>query len=389
MEPEYSGICPNCSTFSKHAKLKKTAGEYLDAVGKKVLGTVYTCQKCNYTIRYGRDGTEIFVKNDNKGMNFEGSKIASLSLSPNLDQEKEKRSTTFFTCKLNEIQESDKYSNLPKTYPEYKEPEQLTPISELATSVKPNLEHFEKPKENPKIYKSADNITIQIDWSKIIGYDEIKHIIEASLNTKNKKKTHILLCGSPGTSKTVFLLTIFESLKKIGLNAHYLDASTLSSSGVVEYMFSNDMDYCLLDELDKCKKEHQVLNTLETGILQETKHNKIRRKDMKNCLFVITANYQDKILQPLFTRMLTLLIPKYTKEQFYQIGVELLTKQYRKTKDIADYIVDRIWKIYTEIRHEKPNLRQCVQVAILTGNDKKMIEPILQGISTYSQHYEE
>jgi len=234
------------------------------------------------------------------------------------------------------------------------------------------------------------NGQINIDWSKIIGYDEIKHIIDAALNNIQKKKTHIMLCGAPGTSKTVFLLTILESLKKSNLNGHYLDATTLSSSGVIEYMFTHDMDFALIDELDKLKKEHQAtfLNTLETGILQETKNKKIRNKDMKNCIFIITANYQDKILQPLFTRMLTLLIPEYTKSQFYAIGTQLLEQQYNKTKEIAFYIVDQIYKIYTEKRHEKPNLRYARDVAILTNNDKKNIDPILQGITTYSKRFD-
>ncbi len=255
----------------------------------------------------------------------------------------------------------------------------------FASSTKPSFSVVEtdKPIELKPVVK------IVIDWSKIIGYDSIKSILDRTLNpeTQGKKRIHILLCGSPGTSKTVFLLTILDGLKKLGLNAHYLDATTLSSSGVLEYMFTNDMDYCLLDELDKLDKEHQAtfLNTLENGILQETKHKRIRRKEMKNCLFIVTANYRDKILEPLFTRMLTLLIPKYTKEQFYAIGTQLLSQQYSKTKDIAYYITDQVWKIYTERRHEEPNLRVARDIAILTNNDKAVIDPVLQGVTEYSK----
>lgn len=241
------------------------------------------------------------------------------------------------------------------------------------------------------IKQNTKHEKITIDWRKIIGYEEIKHIIDAALNSTYKKKTHVLLCGAPGASKTVFLLTILESMKKQNINAHYLDATTLTSSGVIEYMFTHDMEFCLLDELDKLKKEHQAtfLNTLETGLLQETKNKKIRSKSMKECTFIITANYQDKILQPLFTRMMTLLIPEYTRDQFYQIGVQLLTEQYNKTQEIAFYIVDNIYRIYTEERKEKPNLRYARDVAILTNNDKSVIDPILKGIAKYSKKYDE
>jgi hypothetical protein len=233
----------------------------------------------------------------------------------------------------------------------------------------------------------------KINWNEIIGYLEIKRIIDAVITTSSKKKTHLLISGAPGTSKTVFLKTIEESLKKLGLNVHYLDATTLSSAGVIEYLFANDVKYALIDELDKLEKEHQkvFLNLLESSIIQETKGKKggIRRKEMKDTIFICTANYIEKIMVPLLTRFLSLNIPKYTKEQFYQIGCELLETQYNKTKEIAYYIVDSIWNIYTQKRNEEPNLRQCVQVSILTDNDKATIDPILYGIAKYSRQYEE
>jgi AAA domain (dynein-related subfamily) len=232
---------------------------------------------------------------------------------------------------------------------------------------------------------------IRIDWSNIIGYEEIKHIIDAVLINKNLKKTHVLIAGHAGTSKTVFLKTIESSLLTQGYNVHYLDATTLRSSGVVEYMFTNDVTYCLLDELDKLDKEHQsvFLNLLETGILQETKFKRIRKKEMKDTIVIATGNYIEKIMPPLLTRFLTLNIPKYTKDQFYDISIRLLTSQYGKTSDIAYYIADQIWHIYTEKRNEEPNMRQCVQIASLTDNTKESIDPILHGIATYSYKIEE
>lgn len=191
--------------------------------------------------------------------------------------------------------------------------------------------------------------------------------------------------------RTVFLKTIESSLLTHGYNVHYLDATTLSSSGVIEYMFTNDVTYCLLDELDKLEKEHQTafLNLLESGTLQETKNKKIRKKEMKDTIVIATGNYIEKIMPPLLTRFLTLNIPKYTKDQFYDISVKLLTSQYGKTHEIAHYIADQIWNIYTEKRNEEPNMRQCVQIASLTDNTKESIDPILQGIATYSFKMEE
>jgi len=67
---------------------------------------------------------------------------------------------------------------------------------------------------------------------------------------------------------------------------------------------------------------------------------------------------------------------------FFRCGIEyqeqLLSEQYGKTKDISYYITDQVWKIYTEKRYEEPNLRVARDVAILTNNDRAVIDPILE-----------
>jgi KaiC/GvpD/RAD55 family RecA-like ATPase len=259
---------------------------------------------------------------------------------------------------------------------------------------------FKPPSINEQAATPIKRITgkIIIDWTPVIGYQDIKNILDAVINNTTKKKTHTLIAGAPGTSKTVFLKTIETSLRKQGINVHYLDATTLSSSGVIQYMFDNEIQFCLLDELDKLEKEHQkvFLNLLESGILQETKfgigknkNERIRKKDCKDIIVIATANYIEKIIKPLKTRFLPLNIHAYTKQQFYDIGVQLLTQQYNKSKDISYYIVDQIWNIYAIKQNKPPNLRQAVQVATLTTNDKSSIDPILNGLSKYSQEYEE
>jgi ATP-dependent Lon protease len=241
------------------------------------------------------------------------------------------------------------------------------------------------------INNNKDPKNIKINWDRIIGYEGIKDTIQKALKNKNIKKTHILLVGSAGTSKTIFLKTIEDNLKDQSYNVHYLDSTTLTSSGVIEYMFNHDIDYLLLDELDKLLKEHQAtfLNLLESGILQETKFKRIRKKDMSNTIAICTGNYIDKIMDPLKTRFLVLNIPKYTKDQFYEISTKLLTTQYDKTKEISFYITDQIWKIFTTKRQEDPNMRQCVQVAVLTDNTKESIDPVLQTIEKYSLKVDE
>lgn len=246
-----------------------------------------------------------------------------------------------------------------------------------------------KPTQITEIKNNVDS-TFNIDWNKIIGYDDIKIVINNVLSTNSKKKTHLLIGGKAGTSKTIFLKVIEANLKQFGKNVHYLDVSTLSSSGVIEYLFKNDVQYLLLDEIDKLERIHQsvFLNLLESGILQETKHNRIRKKEFHDLIALATANYLDKLLEPLLTRFLVLEIPEYTKEQFFKISIELLVSQYGKTKEIAEYITTKIWNIWTTKRHKNPNMRQCVQVANISGNDKKQIDIIINTLDKFSKSYD-
>ena len=110
---------------------------------------------------------------------------------------------------------------------------------------------------------------------------------------------------------------------------------------------------------------------------------------MKNTLFIATGNYIDKIMHPLLTRFMTFKIPEYKEEEFYAIGIKLLMEQYGKTKEIARYIVTQVWNIYTNIRHEKPNLRYARDIANLTDNNKEQIDLLLDAQKRYSQNYEE
>jgi len=254
------------------------------------------------------------------------------------------------------------------------------------------IPYYPIQQERHEDYQVLPLLKIWVDWSDVIGYEEIKSVINRAINVDSgTKPTHLLICGAPGTSKTVFLKTTEASLIEQSQNVHYIDTTTMSSSGVIQYLFENEVKYLLLDEIDKLELEHQrvFLNLLESGVLQETKSKKIRKKSMKQTTIIATGNYMDKIMEPLLTRFMTFEIPKYTKEQFYDIGQKLLISKYKKTKEIAFYIVDSVWNIYTTKRHKEPNLRYARDVAGLTNNDKAVIDPILNAITKYSRGHKE
>jgi Holliday junction DNA helicase RuvB len=82
----------------------------------------------------------------------------------------------------------------------------------------------------------------------IVGYPDIKRLFLKSIIAKDP--VHILLTGPPASSKTIFLLEILEGLS----HSYFVDAVGTSGPGMIDYLFSNDIDYLLIDEIDKMKK---------------------------------------------------------------------------------------------------------------------------------------
>jgi replication-associated recombination protein RarA len=110
------------------------------------------------------------------------------------------------------------------------------------------------------------------DWlfENIYGYDDVKRLFRMSLESDHE--CSILLTGPPASAKTLFL----QSLMKLR-DSHFVDCSSASKSGIVDYVFENKPKYLLLDELDKLSRKDQsfLLNLMETGIVSETKYNKL------------------------------------------------------------------------------------------------------------------
>lgn len=192
---------------------------------------------------------------------------------------------------------------------------------------------------------NVKNYTINLD--KIIGYEGIKRKLRKIINHKGEKKIHVLIVGAAGTSKTVFLQSLKDELEPQGCKFHYIDASTMTKRGLLDDMFDKDIEILAIDELDKVDKEHQTvfLNMLETGILQTTSYNNIRKKEVKSLICLATGNDLKKIIEPLRTRFLTFYLKAYTKEQYIDICTNMLIQKYEYiNKELAEYIAIETYK---------------------------------------------
>src|SRR5919198_4913306 len=107
-------------------------------------------------------------------------------------------------------------------------------------------------------------------FDDIVGYNDIKKLFTMALQAD--QPVSILLSGPPASAKTMFL----QSLKKLQ-NSYFIDGSSSTKSGLIDYVFDNRPKYLLIDEIDKMSARDQafLLNLMETGIISETKHRKI------------------------------------------------------------------------------------------------------------------
>ncbi|HEY9386077.1 MAG TPA: ATP-binding protein [Nitrososphaeraceae archaeon] len=191
-------------------------------------------------------------------------------------------------------------------------------------------------------------------FENVYGYDNIKKLFKMALESGHN--TSILLSGPPASAKTLFLQCL------MGLqDSYFVDCSNATKSGLVDYIFNNKPKHLLLDELDKLSKKDQtfLLNLMETGIVSETKHNKIRRMEIKTSVFA-TSNNIEKIISPLQSRFFIVRLEPYTYEQFFDITVRLLTTsdQHSVGEEIAKVTADAVWNTSTA-----RNIRDCIRVA--------------------------
>jgi Holliday junction DNA helicase RuvB len=159
-------------------------------------------------------------------------------------------------------------------------------------------------------------------FEEIVGHEDIKQIFVKAMHSK--RPVHLLLVGSPGSAKTMFLTEIMYSIKK----SYFTVGSNTTKAGLVNQLFERRPKILLIDELEKMSITDQtcLLHLMETGIISETKINKTRQMDLTSWVFA-TANSCQKIIEPLLSRFFVVEIPEYTYEEFREIAVTRLRKE--------------------------------------------------------------
>jgi Holliday junction DNA helicase RuvB len=212
-------------------------------------------------------------------------------------------------------------------------------------------------------------------FDTIIGYEDVKDLYKQAL--KADKPFHILLVGPPASAKTVFLLEI----ERLPGSCYALGSST-SKSGLTEYLLNKEPRYLLIDEMDKMSTEDYgaLLSLCETGDVIEIKYKREQRKKLNTWVFA-AANAKSKIPKEVLSRFQTLIFPEYTREQFIEAVIGVLTKREKVSKSLAKYIAEQTFN-----KLESKDVRQAVRIARI-AKSKKEVDETIKTFSHYSGEF--
>jgi MoxR-like ATPase len=214
-------------------------------------------------------------------------------------------------------------------------------------------------------------------FDTIVGYEGIKRTFLRSLNSK--EPVHILLVGPPGQAKTLFLKCILEEYGST--KAFFTVGGNSSKSGMIDVLFEIRPKYLLVDEIEHLRPEYltMLLSLMETGILTQTMHRKVRQTNLKTWVFA-TSNGTRRLSEPLLSRFRVMYVNKYDFAQFYEISVKQLLNE-----GLSEYAADEITKSVWE-QLPNPNIRNCVQIGRLVKNEPNVEMAIADEIQNFKQY---
>jgi len=209
-----------------------------------------------------------------------------------------------------------------------------------------------------ELWNKALNQTSNVrTFEEIVGHDDIKNIFVKAMHSK--RPVHLLLVGSPGSAKTMFLTEIMRHLK----GSYFVIGSNTTKAGLVNQLFERRPKFLLIDELEKMSVTDQasLLHLMETGIISETKINKTRQMVLSSWVFA-TANSVDKVIEQLLSRFVKLKVSQYSFEEFSEIALFKLRNE-NVDESLARSIAQKVWN-----RLGSRDIRDVIKVSRLASN---------------------
>jgi Holliday junction DNA helicase RuvB len=221
------------------------------------------------------------------------------------------------------------------------------------------------------LWKKALHDNNRCIFEEIVGQNDVKTIFVKAI--LSKRPVHLLLLGSPGSAKTMFLTEIMRHHK----TSYFVVGSNTTKAGLVNQLFERRPKFLLIDELEKMSLTHQtsLLHLMETGIISETKVNKTRQMELTSWVFA-TANTCEKIIEPLLSRFVVMEVPEYTFEEFTDIAIRRLAEE-KVNKHLAIIISEKVWN---ELGSR--DIRDVIKVGRL-ANDSQQVSYVIDIIKKH------
>ena len=122
-----------------------------------------------------------------------------------------------------------------------------------------------------------------------------------------------------------------------------------------------------------------MLSLMETEILTQTMHSKVRHTNLKTWIFA-TSNGTKKLSEPLLNRFRVMYLNEYDFSQFYEISVKKLLAEGLDNKS-AHEIAISVWE-----QLPNPNIRNCMQIGRLVKNEPDIEMAIVDEIQNFKEY---
>ena len=208
-------------------------------------------------------------------------------------------------------------------------------------------------------------------FANIVGYDDIKKIFNYAFNSS--LPVHILLVGPPGSAKTLFLMECMKLSR-----SYFTLGSHSTKAGMLDYLFNNRPKNLIIDEIEymAIKDQAALLSLMETGILSETKYEKIRKSIMRTWVFA-SCNDEKKLLTPLLSRFFVLYFKKYEYATFEKIANHILTSECNMDFEVSTLIAQLVWN-----KLKSRDIRDCIKIGRICNN-KEDVYTIVKTLIRY------
>ena len=196
-------------------------------------------------------------------------------------------------------------------------------------------------------------------FDHIVGHDEVKHWVRKSL--ASAAPVHILLVGPPATAKSMFL----EALGSLPGSQYALGGSS-SRAGIADFLLNFRPRYLVIDELDKMQREDfsVLLSLMQSGVVARLKKGMREVERMTTWVFA-GCNRRDRLPPEILSRFVEFRFTPYTREEFVEVAVAVITGHLGKDPGLARYIAE-------QVSQRTRDVRQAIHVAQLCDTQEEV-----------------